>query len=62
MDKDELKKILAGCVKKAGLENAYVEMIQTRGVSPNFVRDPRQASPRHGFCCSFWLDIKTRRF
>ena len=46
MDKDELKKILAGCVKNAGLENAYVEMIQTRGVSPNFVRDPRQASPR----------------
>ena len=45
MDKNDLKKILAGCVKKAGLENAYVEMIQTRGVSPNFVRDPRQASP-----------------
>ena len=46
MNKDELKKILAGCVKNADLENAYVEMIQTRGVSPNFVRDPRQASPR----------------
>ena len=28
MDKNELKKILAGCVKKGGLENAYVEMIQ----------------------------------
>ena len=27
MDRDELKKILAGCVDKAKLENAYVEMI-----------------------------------
>ena len=33
MDKNDLKKILAGCVKKGGLENAYVEMIQTRGVT-----------------------------
>ncbi len=46
IDRDELKKILAGCVEKANLENAYVEMIQTRGMSPNFVRDPRQATPR----------------
>ena len=46
ISRDELKKILAGCVKNAGLENAYVEMIQTRGVSPNFERDPRKARPR----------------
>jgi len=46
MDRHELKKILAGCVKKAKLDNAYVEMIQTRGISPNFVRDPRRATPR----------------
>lgn len=46
MDRDQLKKILAGCVEKAKLENAYVEMIQTRGMSPNFVRDPRKATPR----------------
>ena len=46
MSRNQLKKILAGCVKNSGLENAYVEMIQTRGVSPNFVRDPRQATPR----------------
>ena len=45
-DRHELKKILAGCVRKAELDNAYVEMIQTRGISPNFVRDPRQATPR----------------
>ena len=46
MHRDDLKKILAGCVEKAKLENAYVEMIQTRGVSKNFTRDPRQATPR----------------
>ena len=45
MERDELKKILAGCVEKAKLDNAYVEMIQTRGISPNFVRDPRKATP-----------------
>jgi len=46
MHRHDLKKILASCVEKAKLENAYVEMIQTRGMSPNFVRDPRQATPR----------------
>ena len=44
--KQELKKILALCVKKSGLENAYVEIIQTRGMSPTFDRDPRKAIPR----------------
>ena len=46
LSRDELKKILAGCVKKAELNDAYVEMIQTRGMSPGFVRDPRKATPR----------------
>ena len=46
LKRDELKKILATCVKNADLDNAYVEMIQTRGVSPGFVRDPRKATPR----------------
>ena len=63
MDKDELKKILAGCVKKSGLENAYVEMIQTRGVSPNFVRDPRQATPRvMAFAVPFGWILKQEDF
>ena len=49
--RDELKKILAGCVQNAGLDNSYVEMIQTRGMSPNFVRDPRAATPQiRAFC------------
>ncbi|MDA8692402.1 aminotransferase class IV [Candidatus Pseudothioglobus singularis] len=46
LERDDLKKILAGCVKHAGLDDAYVEMIQTRGVSENFQRDPRKANHR----------------
>tara|TARA_Y100001970_G_scaffold283507_1_gene398782 strand:+ start:6598 stop:7506 length:909 start_codon:yes stop_codon:yes gene_type:complete len=46
ISRGELKIILAGCVQKANLENAYVEMIQTRGISTNFDRDPRKATPR----------------
>ena len=46
LSRDELKKILANCVIKGKLESAYVEMIQTRGMSPKFVRDPRLATPR----------------
>ena len=43
--RSELKKILAGCVKHSGLKDAYVEMIQTRGISKDFQRDPRKAIP-----------------
>jgi len=63
MNRDELKKILAGCVEKAKLENAYVEMIQTRGISPNFVRDPRQANPRFiAFAVPFGWILKQEDF
>ena len=63
MSRDELKNILAGCVQKAKLENAYVEMIQTRGVSPNFVRDPRQATPRiMAFAVPFGWILKQEDF
>ena len=44
--KEQIKKILAGCVIKSGLKNSYVEMIQTRGMSKTFDRDPRKATPR----------------
>ena len=44
--KSQIKKILANCVKKSGLKNAYVEIIQTRGMSPTFDRDPRKSVPR----------------
>ena len=57
LSRGRLKKILAGCVKNAGLKNAYVEMIQTRGVSPKFDRDPRKANPRFmAFAVNFgWI-------
>jgi len=61
--RDELKKILAGCVKNAGLNDAYVEMIQTRGMSPNFVRDPRKATPRvMAFAVPFGWILKPEDF
>lgn len=43
VSRSELEGILAECVRRSGHENAYVEMILTRGVSPTFSRDPRDA-------------------
>ena len=63
MERNQLKKILAGCVQKANLENAYVEMIQTRGVSQNFSRDPRDAIPRvMAFAVPFGWILKQEDF
>ncbi|MFQ5937115.1 MAG: aminotransferase class IV [Acidiferrobacterales bacterium] len=42
-DRAQLTDILAQCVRRAQLEDAYVEMICTRGMSPTFSRDPRDA-------------------
>ena len=44
--RDEIAGILAALVERAGFEDAYVEMIVTRGVSPTFSRDPRDAVNR----------------
>lgn len=44
--RDEVAAILAECVRRAGFEDAFVEMIMTRGVSPTFSRDPRDAINR----------------
>lgn len=44
--RDDLARILAECVTRAGLDDAYVEMIVTRGHSPTFSRDPRDAVNR----------------
>jgi len=58
-----LKKILAGCVEHSGLDNAYVEMIQTRGMSPNFERDPRKSEPRFiAFAVPFGWILKPEEF
>ncbi len=44
---DELKRILAGCVDRAGLQDAYVQMIVTRGTFPSLTRrDPRLCTNR----------------
>jgi branched-chain amino acid aminotransferase len=45
-DKDEVRRILHDCVALSGLQNAYVEFIATRGTSPDFSRDPRDAVNR----------------
>jgi branched-chain amino acid aminotransferase len=41
-----ISRILAECVRRAALNDAYVEMITTRGMSPTFSRDPRDAVNR----------------
>ena len=43
VDRGELANILNECVRRAGFRQAYVEMILTRGHSPTFSRDPRDA-------------------
>ncbi|KPD11801.1 aminotransferase class IV [Phaeobacter sp. 11ANDIMAR09] len=44
--KTQVAEVLHNCVALSGLENAYVEFICTRGTSPNFSRDPRDAENR----------------
>lgn len=45
-DSDEIATVLSTCVALSGLRRAYVEMVCTRGVSPTFSRDPREAQNR----------------
>ncbi|AXF22508.1 aminotransferase class IV [Burkholderia pyrrocinia] len=40
---EALRDILVECVRRSGLRHAYVEMLCTRGASPTFSRDPRDA-------------------
>ena len=42
---EEMRRICAECVDRAGLSNAYVKMQITRGVPPPGVRDPRGLTP-----------------
>ncbi|MCT4655074.1 MAG: aminotransferase class IV [Cohaesibacter sp.] len=42
-DRGEVRQILHDCVALSGLQKAYVEFICTRGFSPDFSRDPRDA-------------------
>ena len=63
MDREELIAILKECVRRSGLENAYVEMICTRGFSPSFSRDPRDAENRFiAFAIPFgWIADEAQR-
>ena len=45
-DRDGVAEILHNCVALSGHGAAYVEMLCTRGASPTFSRDPRQAVNR----------------
>ena len=63
LNREELKKILAGCVKRANFNNSYVEMIQTRGMSPTFDRDPRKSQPRFlAFAIPFGWILDPKKF
>ncbi len=46
VDRGELEAILHGCVARAGLGDAYVQAICTRGLPPAGSRDPRLCSNR----------------
>ncbi len=46
VDRAGLTEILMQCVRRSGFEDAYVEMICTRGHAPDFSRDPRDAINR----------------
>ena len=59
----ELTGILKDCVRRSGLDDAYVEMICTRGASPTFSRDPRDAVNRFiAFAIPFsWVGDEDQR-
>ncbi len=46
MSRAEVAAILTECVRLSGLEDAYVEMLCTRGVPPPGARDPRRCANR----------------
>lgn len=60
---EEITDILAQCVRLAGLRNAYVEMLCTRGQPPWGSRDPRQAVNQfHAFAVPYvWIANEEQR-
>lgn len=61
--REKLENILHACVARAGFQDAYVEMICTRGHSPTFSRDPREAINRFiAFAIPFgWIASEEQR-
>ena len=56
-ERAERSEILAECVRRTGLSNAYVQMVMTRGRPPVGVRDIRKCDNQfYAFCrnCSGW--------
>jgi branched-chain amino acid aminotransferase len=62
-DRNEIERILAECVRRSGLRDAYVEMICTRGVPAPGSRDPRSASNAfYAFAIPFvWIADERQR-
>jgi len=56
-NRDQLRSIINECVCRSGFENAYVQMIMTRGVPPVGIRDPRSCNNRfYAFCVPYvWI-------
>jgi len=56
-DRDRIREVLFECVRLSGLQDAYVEMICTRGVPTPGSRDPRQCVNRfYAFAVPFvWI-------
>lgn len=61
--REAVAEILAGCVRRGGLRESYVEMIVTRGQPPWGSRDPRQAVNRfHAFAVPYvWIASEEQR-
>ena len=57
LDRTAIREVLFDCVHSAGLGDAYVEMICTRGVPPAGTRDPREcANAFYAFAIPFvWI-------
>jgi branched-chain amino acid aminotransferase len=57
LSRDQIREVLLELVRRAGLRDAYVEMICTRGVDTEGVRDPRRFVNRfYAFAIPFvWL-------
>ena len=63
VEREELEEILAECVRRTGLRDAYVEMICTRGLPTPGSRDPREASNAfYAFAIPFvWIADEAQR-
>ena len=62
-DSEQVAAILADCVRITGLQDAYVEMLCTRGRPPSGSRDPRDCVNQFfAFAVPFiWLSPPTRK-